>query len=631
MTLSRILYSAMAASLIFVPAAQAQTYKETPSLAADVNAGKLPPIDKRLPKTPHVSADSRTQTAGRGGGELRMLIGRARDVRMLTVYGYARLVGYDENFQLKPDIAEAVDVREGRIFTIRLREGHRWSDGKPFTSEDFRYFWQDVANNRELSPTGIPISLLLDGEAPKVEFPDARTIRYSWSKPNPFFLHRLAGASPLYIYRPAHYLRRTHAKYAKPSDLKAAVTAANMRGWAELHNKLDNMYQFDNPDLPTLEPWMNTTRGASIRFVAERNPYFHRVDSQGQQLPYIDRVILNQADAKLIPAKVGAGEADLQARNLAFNNFTFLKEGENRGGYKTHLWKTAKGSQVAIYPNLNANDPIWRTLNRDVRFRRALSLAIDREAINQALFFGLARPANNTVLPESPLYRESYATQWTQFDLRQANALLDELGLRRGPGGVRQLPNGRPVEIIVETAGEDSEQTDMLELIRESWAKAGIKLFPKPSQRESLRNRIYSGDAVMTVWGGLENGIPRPEMSPGELAPTQQDSAHWPKWGQYFETKGKAGEQPDMAEAQRLFRLYQDWSFAKTDAERAALWAQMLAIHADQQFTIGTVHAVQQPVVAKNNLRNLPAEGIYNFDPGAFFGVYRLDRIFWAR
>ena len=118
-----------------------------------------------------------------------MLIGRSRDTRLLVVYGYARLVGYDRNLKLVPDILESVEVKDGRIFTLKLRKGHRWSDGHPFTTEDFRYYWEDVANNKELRPTGPPTDLLVDGEPPKFEFPDTR-VRYTWSKPNPHFLPR---------------------------------------------------------------------------------------------------------------------------------------------------------------------------------------------------------------------------------------------------------------------------------------------------------------------------------------------------------------------------------------------------------------------------------------------------------
>jgi peptide/nickel transport system substrate-binding protein len=610
-------------------AAGAPGLRETPMFQADVAAKKLPPVESRVPSKPLVVAmDGKTVVPGKPGGELRTLIGRARDVRMMVVYGYARLAVYNRDLAIEPDILESIKVDEGRIFTMKLRPGHKWSDGKPFTTADFRYYWEDIANNPELSPNGPPIELLADGEKPKVEIVDPTTVRYSWSKANPFFLPRMAGSAPLFIFRPAHYLKQFHGRYAEPKALAAAVAAANAGAWPALHNRLDNMYEFDNPDLPTLQPWRITNRPPATRFVAERNPYFHRVDPNGVQLPYIDRVILSQADVKLIPAKAGAGEADLQARNLAFDNFTFLKQNEARSGYRTLLWRSAKGSQVALYPNLNVKDPVWRQLVRDVRFRRALSHAIDRGAVNQSIYFGLAIEGNNTVLPESPLFKADYQTRHAKFDLAAANRLLDELGLQRGGDGIRQLPDKRPLEIVIETAGEEPEQVDVLQLVAESWKKAGIRLLVKPSQRDVVRNRVYSGEALMAVWSGLENGVATADHSPAELAPTAQTSLQWPMWGQHHETKGAAGEAPDMPSCQALFKLYQDWIGAAPGAAREAIWREMLEVHADNLFTIGIVGGVQQPVVVNRALRNVPEKGIYNWEPGAYFGIYRPET-FW--
>src|SRR5205085_1274303 len=188
--------------------------------------------------------------------------------------GYARLVRYTPALALVPDMLIAADVSEGRIFTLRLRPGHKWSDGHPFTAEDFRYWFDDVAQNPELSAGGLPTALLPNGEAPKFEA----------------------------------------------------------------------MYKNDNPDLPSLEPWILKTRPPADRLVFERNPYYYRVDGAGHQLPYIDRVIYTIADSKIIAAKTGAGESDLQARYLRFDDYTFLKAGEGSNKYHVRLWRTGPGS-----------------------------------------------------------------------------------------------------------------------------------------------------------------------------------------------------------------------------------------------------------------------------------------------
>lgn len=627
--MTRRLLALLLACTFAAPAAAIE-YQESPVLAADVTAKRLPPVSQRLPETPLVVTPDRPDLQpGRFGGELRFLMGRAQDTRMMVVYGYARLMRYNAKLELEPDLLESVQNDGEKVFTLKLRKGHRWSDGQPFTTEDFRYWWEDIANNKQLSPVGPPKDLLPDGQMPKVEVIDDVTIRYSWPTPNPYFLAKLAEASPLYIFRPAHYLKQFHVKYANKTKLEEAVRNANVRGWAPLHNRLDNAYRNDNPDLPTLEPWMLQTRPPADRFVFARNPYFHRVDSEGRQLPYIDRMIGTVADGRLIPPKTGAGESDLQARNIAFSDFTFLRRAAKRNDFSVHLWNTARGAHLALYPNLNASDPVWRGLIRDVRFRRALSLAINRHEINQVVYFGLALEGQNTVLPSSPLYKPEYRDAYAKYDLAEAKRLLDELGLtKRDSRGLRLLPDGRPLEIIVETAGEDTEQTDVLELIHDSWLEAGIKLYSRPLQREVLRNRLFAGQTIMTIWFGLENGIPTPVMSPRELAPTSQQGMQWPKWGQYNETGGSSGEKIDDPVAAELMDLNEAWEHADGSEDRTRIWHRMLQLNAEQVYSIGLVARVKQPVVVSNRLRNVPAEGIYNFDPGAFFGIYRPD-MFW--
>jgi peptide/nickel transport system substrate-binding protein len=625
------LAAAVAMAALWSGAALAGSYIETPMFEPLVKEGKLPAVDKRLPDRPLVQAmNGPGQSIGRHGGELRTLMGGSKDVRMMVVYGYARLVRYNEKLELEPDIAEKVDVEDDRVFTFRLRKGHKWSDGHPFTAEDFRYFWEDVANNDKLQPTGIPAQLLVAGEKPTFRVIDELTVRYSWSKPNPAFLAQLAGASPLYIYRPAHYLKRFHEKYNDPVQLQRSARAAGQRSWAPWHNLMDNQYKNDNPDLPQLDPWINTTAAPSDRFVFVRNPYFHRVDPEGRQLPYIDKVIMNVAENKIVPAKTGAGESDLQARYLRFDNYTFLRSAQKTHDFDTRLWRTGIGAQMALYPNLNAKDPVWRQLNRDVRFRRALSLAINRREINQVIYYGLALEGQNTLLPESPLYSKDYAEAWAKFDLPRANRLLDELGLVKRDGrGFRLLPDGRVLEIIVETAGESTEQVDVLELIRDTWAQAGIKLFTKPSQREVFRNRVFAGETVVAAWSGIDNGLAKPEMPPDEFTPVRQDRLMWPKWGQFYETKGRSGEAPDMAWGKELMQLHEEWYAARKREDLVRIWRRILEINAQEVTSIGIVCAVPQPVVVSRRLRNLPEKGVYSWEPGAHFGVYRLDTLWF--
>ena len=612
---------------------QALDFVEPPLFAARVQAKELPPVAERLPKVPLVvDPTQHGGSFGQHGGDIVTLVPRARDIRYISTYSYTRLIAYDRALNLYPDLLEKFEVDGERVFTFTLREGHRWSDGHPFTAEDFRYYWEDVAQNRDLSPSGVPEFMMVDGKPARFEVLDERTVRYTFDKPNPRFLPQLAGPTDPGLFRPAHYLKKYHAKYADKAQLEETAKKQKLKSWAALHNRLDDAKEHTNPDLPTIQTWRITTAAPATRFVFERNPYYHRVDARGQQLPYVDRVVMDVAASGLLAAKANAGETDLLFRGLAMHDVPILKEGEKAKGYKTLLWQNARGSELALYPNLNAADPVWRTLNRDIRFRKALSLGIDRKTLNNALLFGLGTEGNNTVLAESALFSPELRTLNASYDPSEASRLLDEIGLtKRNGAGIRLLPDGRELEVIVETDGESSLVVDGLTLISEFWREIGVRLFVKPQDRTVLRNRAFSGLAMMVAVQGLDNAIPTALMPPTELAPMRQDNYAWPKWGQYVETKGKNGEAVDVPEAKRLMDLYAQWMGTGDKGAQEAVWREMLRNHAENQWVIGTVAGSLQPIVVKNGLQNLPPKALYSWEPTAMIGIYRPDEIYWNK
>jgi peptide/nickel transport system substrate-binding protein len=625
-TRTRSLVLAAALGFLALPAA-AQDFKDAPFFADQLKEKKLPPLAERLPKVPIV-----VDAAGQYGGDMITLVPRPRDIRYISTFTYTRLVGYDRNLQLQPDLLEKFENEDDRVFTFTLRPGHRWSDGSPFTTEDFRYYWEDVAQNADLSPAGPPEFMMVDGKPPRFEILDERTLRYTWDRPNPRFLPQLAGALDPGIYRASAYLKQFHAKYADKAALDEKAKQQKLKSWAALHNRVDDMKEQTNPALPTLMPWRVITAAPANRFIFERNPYYHRVDRQGQQLPYVDRLIMDVSASGLFAAKANAGELDLLFRGLSMSDIPVLKEGEKAKGYSTLLWPYARGTELALYPNLNTVDPVWRQLNRDIRFRRALSLGIDRKTLNNALLFGLGTEGNNTIVAESPLFSQELRTTNADYNPGEASRLLDEIGLtKRNGAGIRLLPDGRELEIIVETDGESTLVVDGLTLIGEFWREIGIKLFVKPQDRTVLRNRSYAGLTVMVAAPGLDNAIPTAIMPPTELAPMRQDNYAWPKWGQFAETKGKNGEQVDMPEAQRLLDLYTTWmNTGNRDVQRDA-WTEMLRNHAENQWAIGTISGALQPIVVRNGLHGLPAKALYSWEPTAMIGIYRPDEIFWNK
>jgi len=621
------------AALLALPAVAQPIVNESTFWAPEVSKGQMDPAVDRIPDVPLiVDLEAKGRQFGTQGGTLRTMVTRSKDVRQMVVYGYARLVGYDENYNLRPDILRDFEVEDGRIFTLRLRPGHRWSDGAPFTSEDFRYWWENVALNPELSPNGPPEVMRVGDSVGSMSFPDKYTVVVTFPSPNPKFLQSLAQAAPPFIFRPAHYLKQFHVDFNTPEAMAEMIDKKRVRGWAPLHNKMDNMYQFDNYELPTLQPWMPASTGRNSRRLFVRNPYYHRVDSRGTQLPYIDVVEMNIVGSGLVAAKSNAGESDLQARGLDFRDVSILKKGEADGGpYRTFLWSNGAASQIAIYPNLNFADPVWRKVMRDVRFRRALSLGIDRRMINRALYFGLGKEGGMTALSKSPFFDSANLTKWAIYDPDLANQMLDEMGLTgRTAAGIRLLPDGRPMEFVIETAGERQEVENALAIITDTWRDLGIKLIMRPLDRDILRNRVYSGVTMAAVWFGWDNGIPQPFTPPDYLAPTDQVFFAWPKWGQYYQTRGAAGEPVDIPAAQRLLDLNEAWRRTGKREERSRIWREMLAIHADQQFGIGVLSEAPQPVVVSDRLRNVPEYALWAWDPGAHFGVQRMDEFFFA-
>lgn len=607
--------------------------QETPMFADRVKAGTLPPANRRIPGQPLVVRTfAGDDGPGRQGGQLTMLVSGTRDTVLMTIYSYARLIVHDAAFKLRPDILESWESNEGRAFTFRLRAGHKWSDGHPFTTEDFRFYWEDIANNAELSPFGPPDELLVDGKPPKVDIVDERTVRYAWDRSNPYFIESQARAAPLFLFGPAHYLKRFHPRYSDAAGIADAAKASQQQGrnWVQVFQRANAMFANDNADLPSLNPWVLTTAPPAQRYIFERNPYYHRIDEAGQQLPYADRVIFAVTTPNLIPAKAGLGEADLQARYVKIRDYTFLQNSAKSSGVRVRLWEFGSGSQLALFPNLNTNDAAWRRLFRDVRFRRALSMAIDREELNQVVYLGLATPSNNTIMPRSELFKPEYATRWASYEPQAAGRLLDEIGLaRRDANAIRLLPDGRSAIIVVESQSEAIEEADALKLIADHWRRIGIRMLVKLQTFENFWLRTTSGEAMMTAYAGLFTAVPAPGTSPRELAPTMQGGLQWPKWGMYVASKGKQGEPCDMPEARQLLDDVREWERAADGAGRRRAWEKILQTNADQVFTIGTVNGISQPIVVGPKIRNVPKEGFYAWDPGGYFGLYQPDT-FWV-
>ncbi|MDB2579628.1 ABC transporter substrate-binding protein, partial [Tateyamaria sp.] len=234
-------------------------------------------------------------------------------------------------------------------------------------------------------------------------------------------------------------------------------------------------------------------------------------------------------------------------------------------------------------------------------------------------------------LAQSPFFDASNLSKWAVYDPSTANAMLDEMGLnKRDKAGYRLLSDGRPMEFVIETAGERQEVENALAIITDTWRDIGIKLIMRPLDRDILRNRVFSGVTMASVWFGWDNGIPQAYTPPGYLAPTDQVFFAWPKWGQHHQTRGAAGEPVDMEPAQRLMDLNAAWAITDDEETRGKIWREMLGIHANQQYGIGILSEAPQPVVVSDQLRNVPELGKWAWEPGAHFGIHRVDEFYFA-
>ena len=337
------------------------------------------------------------------------------------------------------------------------------------------------------------------------------TVIFEWDAPNANFLPLLAQASPA-VHLPSRALSEAVSRSTLPTRSaggRDARRAGEKLGRAAQQARQHvQVRQSATADVAAVDQRQRQRPRAQL-FV--RNPYYHRIDARGVQLPYIDVVDDDDRGRRSDRGQVQCrGSRSAGAGAVDFRDVAILKKGEADGGnYRTFLWANGVASQIAIYPNLNFRDPVWREVMRDVRFRRALSMGIDRRMINRALYFGLASEGGMTALSSSPLYNEDDLMMWSEMDIQAANALLDEMGLtERTPAGLRKLPDGRPMEFVIETAGERQEVENALAIVTDTWRELGIKLVMRPLDRDILRNRVYAGITMAAVWYGWDNGLP---------------------------------------------------------------------------------------------------------------------------
>jgi peptide/nickel transport system substrate-binding protein len=576
---------------------------EAPALTELVKAGKLPPLKERLPEEPVV-----VDRKGKYGGIMRSAT-NAKELFPWTPIKYAggmhgiplRLA--PDNANWVPNVLKNVEMSaDKKVLTAHMRKGLKWSDGHPHTSEDWKFWYDHVLTDKDVFPV-LPTPLgpyfFVGGRVMDFVKVDDYTFRFEFHAPNPSF--PLVNMAHVFGFShdnalPAHYLKQFHAKYNDKAAEQAK--AEGFESW--MHWFISKKEPDQNPDVPRLGAHVIDQVTPQAIFY-KRNPYYWMVDADGKQLPYLDGMQLERVDdLAALEAKAVAGNYDVISQSLLVKNFKSYKDGEAKGGYKVYTWKSGRVEQLYNF-NMNYPDEHWQKVFRDVRFRRAMSVAINRAEINEVLYFGMGTPTQMTAHRTSRAYKEEYAKAWAQYDPELANKLLDEMGLKMDPSTkLRLLPDGRPMQLSFDTNGPNP----IHEMVMEYWRKIGVQVDTKPVLRTVLRPKIYANQMIMSAWGGDEIIDTLLARRPKWFAPIYGDESTWaPLWAKWYWTKGKEGEAPPP----EIKELY-DWIDKYAETDDLQYVDKLLKSQAENVWTIGTVADSPLPIIVNKDLRNVPEE-----------------------
>lgn len=597
-----------------------EKFDEAPMLRVKVAAGEIPPVEKRLPEEPLVIEP--LEEIGQYGGTLNALATDDwgwDDGNIIRGFGTSLCISPDLK-GIVPNIAKDWKLSEdGKTFTLYLRKGTKWSDGAPFTADDILFWWEDVALNKELTPAVWP-QYIPGGKLWEVEKIDDYTVRFHFAVPQPFvaieFFHFTGGEGGKFY--PKHYLKKYHAKYTSAEKLKELYEKEGFKKWTELFREKSKLVgsrsYFVDIETPTLRPWLLKERGIDW-WLLERNPYYFAVDTTGNQLPYIDEIfITNVGNIEVYNAKIVSGEADFAAMATSFANYTLYVEGAEKGDYRVLAWNSGKGTEVSYVPNQNVGDPTLRGIFQDVRFRQALSVAIDRDDINEALYFGLAISQQFTVIPDSKYYEEEFARAYAQYDPEMANRLLDEMGLdKRDKEGYRLRLDGKRLSLLVEYYEGEIPKGPPSELVKEYWEAIGIDVALKLVDQMLLQEHYSSNEIEIGVWEGEATSDIYFPAQIGSFGPVNRNCTWARSWGIWYETGGEEGEEPPE-EVKKNMKRWEKITTITEEEEIIRLTKEILRSQAENLWVIGTVGYAPVAVLVKNSLRNVLETNMWGWD-----------------
>lgn len=585
-----------------------------PNLANDpfkkeVEAGKLPPLDKRLPEKPVVVP--LREAVGKYGGTIVTWHWNS-DASNLKMWLYDPLVRWKEDYSgYEPGLAEKYEwSQDGRVITYTLRKGLKWSDGKPFTTEDIRFWWEDLATYKD-SGYSVPWwGRNKDGSPMEVKILNETQFQFIYKEPNwiqPFIIAQgFWEFEPM--MKPKHYLSQFHPKYNK-----------QYTDFQKLREK-DNWIA--NPEFPTLFAWKTVEYKDGEQIVLERNPYYWKIDPEGNQLPYIDKIVaLRVDDEEVRVLKALKGDFDLSIRGINPKNISTLIKNQDRGNYRVLKWTNGAGGWPGLLVNQDyVGDPYIRDLLRNKKFRQAISMAIDRDNINEAIWNGMGTPQQGTISKESPHFADpegqklfqEWQQSYAKYDPETANKLLDEVGLnKKGPDGFRLRPDGKPLVITIDVTSWGLRQVnaEAAQLIKKDLGAVGLKVELKDiADGPETDVRFRSAEWMLSFAHAAELDV---WTYPDWIFPVRGNRA-WPLQGRWFETGGQEGEKPaDGSPAKILNDLYQKGrSLPDEQARHKVVQEAVKYLIQEGPFYIGITGGIPEPVIARKNLRNVPEYGV---------------------
>ena len=591
--------------------------QEAPVLSALVQETRLPPVAERTGPEPLVLEGC--DGIGRYGGSWHRLSNSLNDVAIIANrLSGANLVRWSPmGYPIRPHLAKSWDMSpDAREWTFHLRRGVRWSDGHPFTADDIIYWWEDQKDFYADPPAFMRIG----GQTGDVVKIDDHTVKFVFPEPYGAFLERLNQyhTGP---FAPKHYLEQFHPVKGHRALIAAAMKA---RGTDSARSLYSSLSDFRNPEHPRMWPWVYRTHRDAPPETFVRNPYFWAVDPQGNQLPYVDRLVFDVKSPKIIPIAIAAGDVTMQARGLTQQDYTLLMENRRKNGYEVYHWYPGLRSMWLMAPNINRYVPDGdraaadkARLLADRRFREALSVAIDRRKIIDSIDNGQGEPAQSEPGPDSPFHSPRLRHAATAHDPARAAALLDEIGLtERDTEGMRRFPGGPRLAFYLDYTDFTGEGP--AQFVVDDWAKVGLRAV----QRERSRTLYYSTKAArlhdIAVWTG--EGEFAPLNEPRTFAPVTFEANYAVGYASWYQRGGLHGdprartaglEPPPGSAARRAMELYDAALHAPGTDERIALIGRLTDLAAGQIWTISISSPPPVPVVVKDGFRNVPRTAIY--------------------